>query len=444
MLNDLKVLVAGKVITEEDAAYATYKDGYFVTGNPLAIVLCEHPEDVAAVIQFATNNQLPLSVRSGGHSTAGYGTNEQGIVVDLQPMSTVTLLDTQQNIVRIGGGAKWGAVAKALQPYGLAISSGDSADVGVGGIITGGGMGWMVRKFGLTIDSIIGMDVVLADGQLVRASADEHADLFMAIRGGGSNFGVVTSFDIIAQPVKEVLFGTVTVQGDDLASMLTLWRDYLRASSDELTSIVKLVSAEPGKYVLDMLLCHSGDEAVATRETEPFLALPGTQKHTLQRMPYAGVLMESPKPPAGLVFDVDAGFFPELSDDAIKALALFADTKPGMLELRYLGRGIAQEHNGKTAFGYRDVEVLVVWVYIFPEDLPEAEKQQAIRPGLQLREHTQGSYLNFPSDPHYPLERVYPQPLLAELQRIKSQYDPQNIFNSNLNIQHQLDGVATT
>ena len=153
-----------------------------------------------------------MSVRSGGHSPLGHGTNTGGMVIDLAHLDDVEVLDAERRLVRVGGGATWGRVAAALDPHGWALTSGDTADVGVGGLTLGGGIGWMVRRHGLAIDNLVGARVVTADGRLVTASQDEHPDLFWALRGGGGNFGVVVDFDFVAQPVSTVHYGTITYQ----------------------------------------------------------------------------------------------------------------------------------------------------------------------------------------------------------------------------------------
>ena len=160
----------------------------------------------------AVRHDLAVSVRSGGHSPLGHSTNTGGMVIDLAHLDAVEVLDADRRLVRVGGGATWGKVSAALDPHGWALTAGDTADVGVGGLTLGGGIGWMVRRYGLAIDNLVGARVVTADGRLVTASADEHADLFWALRGGGGNFGVVVDFDFVAQQVSTVHYGTITYQ----------------------------------------------------------------------------------------------------------------------------------------------------------------------------------------------------------------------------------------
>src|SRR4051794_415322 len=179
---------------------------FFAAGAPALIVRPRDPDEVAAAVAYAASHELTLSVRSGGHSALGHGTNSGGMVIDLAHLDAVEVLDAGRRLVRVGGGATWGTVSARLDQHGWALTAGDTAGVGVGGLTLGGGMGWMVRRYGLAIDNLVGARVVTADGRLVTASEDEHRELFWALRGGGGNFGVVVDFDFIAQPVSTVHF----------------------------------------------------------------------------------------------------------------------------------------------------------------------------------------------------------------------------------------------
>ena len=203
-------------------------------------------------------------MRSGGHSPLGHSTNTGGMVIDLAHLDAVDVLDADRRLVRVGGGSTWGKVAAVLEPYGWALTSGDTADVGVGGLTLGGGMGWMVRRHGLAIDNLVGARVVTADGRLVTASADENSDLFWALRGGGGNFGVVVDFDFVAQPVGTVHYGTVTYQVDDPADLIRRWRNAMRLAPEELSSTLALMPQMPGApRTANLLLCYAGAPGTA-------------------------------------------------------------------------------------------------------------------------------------------------------------------------------------
>jgi FAD/FMN-containing dehydrogenase len=234
---------------------------------------------VAIALRYAVGAGLPVSVRSGGHSPAGHSTSDGGVVIDLRYLREVRVLDPVSRQVRVGAGASWGAVAATLQRTGLALTSGDTVSVGVGGLTLAGGIGWMVRRYGLAIDAVTGADLVTADGRLVRADATEHPDLLWALRGGGGNFGVVVSLDFTAQPVASVHFGPIiyrldaltggagknTAGGrtDGLARLITGWCDLMRASDESLTTALALVPPMMGRPAMVVLRCMRAEMRTA-------------------------------------------------------------------------------------------------------------------------------------------------------------------------------------
>ena len=187
------------------------------SGSPAYVLRPKSVGDVQAAVRFAAGAGLALSVRGGGHGFPGFGTNDGGVVIDLSKLATVEIIDDERHLVRIGGGATWGQVAAALAPHGLAISSGDTRSVGVGGLTLTGGIGWKVRKYGLALDNVVAAEVVTADGEVVRASAEENPELFWAIRGGGGNFGIVTAFEFAAHPTTDVFFGKIAFPAAEAA-----------------------------------------------------------------------------------------------------------------------------------------------------------------------------------------------------------------------------------
>ncbi|MDX6372606.1 MAG: hypothetical protein QOD98_1594, partial [Nocardioidaceae bacterium] len=198
----MTVLDSSEVLRPGDEGYDEAAKVFFATGRPALVVRPRGADEVVAAVRYAVREDLAVAVRSGGHSGLGHGTNTGGMVIDLDHLDTVEVLDGRR--VRVGGGATWGRVAAALDPHGLGLTSGDTRDVGVGGLTLGGGIGWMVRKHGLAVDNLVGARVVTADGRLLVASAHENPDLFWGLRGGGGNFGVVVDFDFLAQPVMTV------------------------------------------------------------------------------------------------------------------------------------------------------------------------------------------------------------------------------------------------
>ena len=275
-----------------------------------------------------------MSVRSGGHSPAGYSTSDGGVVIDLRHLREVRVLDPVTRQVRVGAGATWGAVAATLQRTGLALTSGDTASVGVGGLTLAGGIGWMVRRYGLAIDAVTGADMVSADGRLVRADATEHPDLLWALRGGGGNFGVVVSLDFTAQPVASVYYGPIIYQLDALAGgagkkaadgqpagmarLITGWRDLMRGSDESLTTALALVPPMMGRPAMAVLrCCYAGaDEAAATAALAPFRRLAPVAADEIRVVPYSGVLEEARMPP-GRQAEMRNAFFRSLDDEQV-------------------------------------------------------------------------------------------------------------------------------
>jgi FAD/FMN-containing dehydrogenase len=211
---------------------------------PALIVRCADQNDVINAVQFARSQQLPVAVRSGGHSMAGYGTNEDGLVIDLSSMKAIAV-DPVRRIARIEPGLTWVEVANALQQYGLALTAGDTGSVGVGGLLLGGGIGWMVRKYGLAIDHLLAVELVTADGEIVRASADENNELFWGLRGGGGNFGVAMAFEVDLHQGGTILGGAVFYEATEAERILRGYARLAAAAPDELSTQALLVLAPP-------------------------------------------------------------------------------------------------------------------------------------------------------------------------------------------------------
>src|SRR4051794_18388218 len=232
----------GDIIRPEAPEYESARRTLLASGSPAYVFRPRSVVDVQAAVRFAAGSGLPLAVRGGGHSFSGFGTNDGGVVIDLVLLAEVAVLDRDRGIVRIGGGATWGLVAEALAPLGLAISSGDTKSVGVGGLTLSGGIGWKVRKYGLALDQLAATQVVTATGEVVHASAEQHADLFWGLRGGGGNFGIVTAFEFQAHPTTDVYFGRLAFPATEAGSVLQGWAEHLRCAPEDLTSVVNLAN----------------------------------------------------------------------------------------------------------------------------------------------------------------------------------------------------------
>ena len=436
----MTVLKIDEVLRPGDEGYDDAARVFFATGRPALVVRPRDADEVAAAVQHATREGLALSVRSGGHSGLGHGTNTGGMVIDLGHLDSVEVLGDRR--VRVGGGATWGRVAAALDPHDLGLTSGDTRDVGVGGLTLGGGIGWMVRKHGLAIDNLVGARVVTADGAIVTASADENPDLFWALRGGGGNFGVVVDFEFVAQPVTTVHYGTVVYQLDGVGDLVRRWREAMRAAPDELSSTLALLPPMgEGPRQAMLLLCYAGDPgapvAQADAAIEPLLELGEVVQANISERRYAGVLEEAQVLPPGLRLVVRDALVSELDDEVVEAIErLHGGPTPAAIALRSLGGAVARVPAAATAFAHRDAEAMVVGGFVLPEQLGPAEVEGALAPWRAVAALGSGTYVNFqasatPED----VAAAYPPATYARLAHVKRDYDPGNVFALNHNIE---------
>lgn len=436
-LTPLRGAVAGDVVGPADAGYGLRRRTFVATGSPAAVVRCRTPQDVAAAVGFAREHALPLAVRSGGHGTTGFGTCDGGLVVDLSPMNSVDVVDPERRLVRVDAGATWARVAAALAPRGLGLTSGDTGDVGVGGLLLGGGVGWLARKYGLALDSVVAAEVVGADGQLRRADATEHPELFWALRGGGGNVGVVTSFELVAQPVTDVVFGTVRYPVAELARVLDGWRTTMRGAPDELTTSV---TAVPAMDLLVVTVCHaSADIAAAEDAVRPLLDLDHVLGKDLAVRPYAGVLEDVGGPgamPPDMRATIRSGFAPTVTDELVDALAGGVERLGSLaVDVRSLGGAVNRVPRDATAFAHRDSEALVTTVVMGPPPVQQAAVPELDRLWRELAPHVDGAYVNFLSTATADdVAAVYPQDTYRRLAAVKATYDPENVFARNHNV----------
>src|SRR4051795_292856 len=289
----------GRLIGPGAAGFAAARQVYnaMIDRRPAVIARVTSPAEVAEVLRFARTRDLPVAIRGGGHNGAGLGTVDDGVVIDLSPMKAVRV-DPQSRWVRVGGGCTWGEVDRATGEHGLATPSGIISTTGVGGLTLGGGLGHLSRKYGLAIDNLIEAEVVLASGRRVWASADSHPDLFWALRGGGGNFGVVTSFVFRLHDVGTVVAGPTLWSLEHSEEILKAYREFLPGAPRELNGFFAFLSVPPGppfpeelhlRKVCGVVWCFvGGDEDAAARAMKPFLdAVPAPLLHGPQAMPHA-------------------------------------------------------------------------------------------------------------------------------------------------------------
>ncbi|MDR3035042.1 MAG: FAD-binding oxidoreductase, partial [Kitasatospora sp.] len=285
----------GEVIYRGQDGYAEAAGTPFAAGAPEVIVCPADADAVTTALAHAERSGLPVTVRSGGHSMAGLSTDDQGMIINLAHLDEVTIIDRSRRLVRAGGGATWGQVAAALAPYGLGITAGDTRQVGVGGLTLGGGIGWMVRRWGLAIDSLAAAELVTADGRQLVADPNQRAELFWALRGGGGNFGVVTGFEFTAQPVTSVLFGPIRYQTEDVAAVIAGWHEAMRDADENLTTTLNLIPSMMGQPASVLLQCcyATADTQAAQHALAPFRRLAPVAADDVTLRPYPQILEDA-------------------------------------------------------------------------------------------------------------------------------------------------------
>lgn len=439
-LSPLKRDVSGAVLAADDEGFVAALGAYAAPG-PAVIVQAATESDVAAAVRFAAAEGLRVAVRSGGHAGPIFSPGPDRLLIDLHELSSIRVGD--DGIVEVGPGATWGDVAAAVQAHGLAITSGDTAAVGVGGLALGGGIGWLVRRDGLALDGIVGAEVVLADGDPVTASADEKPELFWAIRGGGGNFGVVTSLRFRAQPLGAVLGIELHLDPERLAETLRAVRDVMRTAPDELNATFAVIpNGPPGPdfgFVHHLVAVYAAPDSEESRAAiAALLGVPGVVEATVRESDYRGMLAEMPGgPPRAPIPNVAVrdAMIETFDDDAVDAvLAARSELGPSVFTVRFLGGAFGRVAPDATAFAHRRAEVIANIVEFLPPGAPAAAGKvaEAWAPVAAL---SIGSYGNFTSavGPEV-VAAMYPPTTLSRLRAAKTTYDPSNRFADNENI----------
>ena len=441
----------GGDIVEPGAAEYEPASRSFASGSPAYVLRPQSVGDVGAGVRFAARAGLVLSVRGGGHGFPGFGTNDGGVVIDLSSLANVEVIDEGQHLVRIGGGATWGRVAAALAPHGLAISSGDTKSVGVGGLTLTGGIGWKVRKYGLALDSVVAAEVVLANGTVVRASAKENPELFWAIRGGGGNFGIVTSFEFAAHPTTDVFYGRIAFPASEAASVLQGWADYLRSAPDELTSVVTLANPSAGgaEAPLQVYVVFDGDvPELAADALDPIRRLGTVLDDDVARTSYADTLADGATPPPGIRFVTQSAFVERASvPEVLRILTEVAAWKGSpLISLRSVSGAVSRVPNDATAYAHRRAELMFLTLTAGPEPAVKAAEPTLDAIWARLAPHVNGAYANFhTSATEADVAAIYPAETFKRLAAVKRQYDPGNLFARNHNVRPsspRLDGAS--
>jgi FAD/FMN-containing dehydrogenase len=442
----------GRLIGPEDRDYDEARQVYnaMIDKRPALIARCKTPEDVADTVAFARERGLRIAVRGGGHNGAGLGTVDDGVVIDLSLLKDIEV-DPKARTVRVGGGCTWGEVDRATGEHGLATPSGIISTTGVGGLTLGGGIGHLTRKFGLTIDNLLEADVVLASGERVRASADEHPDLFWAIRGGGGNFGVVTSFLVRLHEVGTIFGGPTFWSVEDGAEVLSAYREFITAAPRELNGFFAFHTVPPGppfpeeihlRKVSGVVWCYVGSEQDAAKAMAPFLAsVPEPLMHGVGPMPHAALQGAfDGLYPAGEQWYWRADFVKEIPDEAVKLHAKFGAEMPTMKSTMHMYPIDGAAHDvaaGDTAWSYRDANWGSVFAGVDPDpENVDANSRWSIDYHEALHPYSAGgAYVNMMMNEGQERVRAAYRGNYGRLASVKATYDPDNTFRVNQNIE---------
>ena len=445
-LDTLATALHGRLVRPSDASFEEDRLVWNMAnqGTPLAIVRAADAGDVATAVDFACRNDIEIAVRSGGHSLAGHSSGDEVLVIDVRDLRGLHI-DPQQRIAWAGAGLTAGEYTAAVAEHGLATPFGDTGSVGLGGITLGGGIGFLARKHGLTIDSLLAVEIVTASGDVLTASKTEHPDLFWAVRGGGGNFGVVTRFCYRLHPVDEVLGGAIFLPPtrEVLSSLVPL----ASSAPDELTTIGFIMPAPPmpfvpeehhGKRSLVLMFVYAGDPADGQRAIAPFLAVAEPYAVAAMPMPYPGIYQFTEGGGTPHPSTTRSVFLDTLDDETVDAIVAALETAPpmAMIQLRVFGGEMGRVPVGATAFAHRHAmaQVTIMSGFATPEDAAAAVAwNRALFTAIEPR--GTGVYANFLEDEgDGRIRDAYPSGAYERLATIKRRYDPHNVFHRNQNV----------
>ncbi len=442
----LRKLAKGAVITPNDPDYDEKRKLFYggIDARPGAVVRVANATDVAAVLEFAVESGVDFTVRSGGHSVAGHSTTDGGIVIDVRDLGHITI-DSASRTAWVGSGATAREVSIAAGQHGLGVSFGDTGSVGVGGIALGGGVGFLLRKYGLTIDSLLAAQIVTADGQILDIDQETHPDLFWAIRGGGGNFGVVTRFKLALNPVDPFVGGILILPAtpDVIEGFVSM----SQSAPENLTTIANVMSAPPmpflpadvvGKTIVMGLLAWAGDADEGTKTMDGFRGLGEPLFDAVDVMPYSGMY-----PPEDEDYSPTAtartGFSDEITPSQVKTFMEAidgSDAPMSAVQIRALGGAMARVPEQATAFAHRDRKFMVnvASFYEGQEARPTRETWVQDLANVMMEGDPSG-YIGFLEDEGiHRVRAAYPGGTWDRLREVKAKYDPQNIFSHNQNI----------
>ena len=449
-IEELRAVLRGELITADDAGYDEARKVYngMIDRRPAAVIRCADVADVMAAVGLAREQGLDLSVRGGAHSVPGFGTNDGGVVCDLSAMRGIRV-DAEARTARAEGGCTWGDLDHATHAFGLATTGGIISTTGVAGLTLGGGIGHLARGHGLSCDNLISADVVTADGRLVTASEKSHPDLFWALRGGGGNFGVVTSLEFNLHPVAEIYGGPIFYPVDHAGDVLRFYREFIETAPEELGAFFAFQIAPPlpfipeerhGETMCLVVTCWTGPIEEGERVIAPLLEIAPVAAQHVGPMPYPALngafdaLL-----PAGLQHYWKADFVRELTDEAIAAHVEHGPRVPAVESTMHLypingaSRRVADD---ATAFAYRDARFACVIAGMWPDPADNERNTAWVRDYWEaIHPHSEpGGYVNFMAGDDQDRIRDNYRGNYNRLVEVKRRYDPENLFRMNQNI----------
>lgn len=440
----LRGALNGRLVLRDDATYEAARRLFWahagVDKRPAMIARCAQPDDVKRCVEFARQHDLPLAVRAGGHSFLGWGTCDDGLVIDMSPMKRIAI-DPAKRTARAGGGVLAEELIRAAGRYGLAPVLGECPTVGIAGLTLGGGVGWLSARYGATCDNLISASLITTDSRAVSASATSNPDLFWAIRGGGGNFGIATSLDYQLQPVNDVLAGGFSYRLRDAPAVLRFYRDFMATAPDDLQGLATLTPADGG--TINVIVVYLGDSSAGDRLLQPFHTIAALTRNTVQRRAFT----ETPTmPPYGDIVPttfsaVKGAYLATLSDAAIDAaLDRYAQAPPGcaMGFDHYMHGAVCRVAPDATAFELRVPGAVHVWIAPGWNDASEESTFMTWATDTWSALHPPYSggrvYTNYQSAEGDAVTRSIYAVNHARLVAVKTRYDPQNVLQRNPNV----------
>ena len=450
-IEGLRQSVRGEVIGPSDDAYDEARKVFnaMIDRRPAFVVRCTSTDDVIAAVNFARENELDLAVRGGGHSVPGFGTADDALVIDLAGMHDVQV-DTERLTARAQGGATWGIFNDATHVYGLATTGGVVSTTGVGGLTLGGGIGYLTRGHGLSCDNLVSAEVVTADGRALTASEYENDDLFWALRGGGGNFGVVTSFEFRLHPVAEVYGGPMFFDRKDAGTVLRAYREFIVDAPEQFGGFPAWQIAPPlpfipeerhGETMLAFVACWAGPIEDGEKALKPLRDTAPIVAEHVGAMPYPALnsAFDALYPPGGLQHYWKANFVKELTDEAIQAHLEHGPKVPvvnSTVHIYPVNGACNRVEPDATAFAYRDATFATVIAGMWPDPADNEANIAWVRDYYDATAplSEDGGYINFMSgDDHDRIKSNY-RGNYDRLVEVKRKYDPDNAFHLNQNI----------